>query len=256
MLYYSTCDHFSRTILIVGSPGKKYIKLLEGDPDNTLLARFVSKCWASTNFVIHVCLMRNLTQACVALSNVWTINYLTSVFSKTLEHVLVSMMWEHIEENEIITENQHGFRKYLNTTTQLLHVVHNATEALDKKKAYHLVSFDFSKAFDKVPHKLLIHKLTKYKFNKQVIDWIGNWLDSRTSRVVVNGKSSENIIITSGVPQGSVLGPLLFLLYINDITNNIQHSECRLYADDTLLCSENPGQDGFYLQSDINKLLE
>jgi len=176
---------------------------------------------------------------------------LTCILSKTLEHILASEMWAHINEYNIIPENQHGFRSSLNTTTQLLHVVHNATKALNDKRAYHLVSFDFSKAFDKVPHNLLIHKLNKYKFNMKSVRWIEEWLKERTSKVTVNGLISDTINCTSGVPQGSVLGPLLFLLYINDIPSKIEHSECRLYADDTLICSDAQNSS---LQKDIDEL--
>jgi hypothetical protein len=90
---------------------------------------------------------------------------LTCILSKTLEHVVCSSMWKHIEENNLLSNYQHGFRKSLNTTTQLLHVTYKASEALDNKLPYHIVSFDFSKAFDMVPHKFLLYKLTKYKFS-------------------------------------------------------------------------------------------
>jgi hypothetical protein len=163
-------------------------------------------------------------------------------------------MWEHINANNILHVNQHGFRSGLNTTTQLLHVIHFASEALDKKQPYHIVSFDFKKAFDRVPHSLLIHKLKKYRFSKQCIQWIQQWLSDRKSVVFANGTSSKCFAIGSGVPQGSVLGPLLFNLHINDIVEEVQHSDCRLYADDTLLCANLTRCNASELQSDVTRL--
>ena len=180
---------------------------------------------------------------------------LTCILCKTLEHVICSQMWNHIDNYNIITESQHGFRKSVNTTTQLLHVTHHAAEALDLKRNYHIISFDFSKAFDRVPHDLLLLKLSAYKFHPMCIDWIKDWLTDRVSVVSANGLRSKEFDVCSGVPQGSVLGPLLFLLYINDINAEVKHSDCRLYADDTLLSSDaTTGYDG--LQSDVSRLYE
>lgn len=180
---------------------------------------------------------------------------LTCILCKVLEHVICSQMWNHIDNYGIITENQHGFRNSVNTTTQLLHVTHHAAEALDSKKNYHIISFDFSKAFDRVPHDLLLLKLAAYRFHPLCLDWIRDWLRDRVSVVAANGLTSKEFDVCSGVPQGSVLGPLLFLLYINDITAEIKHSDCRLYADDTLLSSDVSNNiDG--LQGDVNRLYE
>ena len=180
---------------------------------------------------------------------------LTCVLCKLLEHIICSQMWKHIDDYGIIDKNQHGFRKSLNTTTQLLHVTHKAAEALDKKRDYHIVSFDFSKAFDRVPHNLLLFKLRKYNFDERCVSWVQDWLRNRVSRVTVNGHLSKEFEVRSGVPQGSVLGPLLFLIYINDIHHNVLHSECSLYADDTLLSCDVAG-DISSLQSDIDVLFE
>lgn len=160
---------------------------------------------------------------------------LTSVTSKMLEHIIVSNMWQHIDSFNLISNNQHGFRKRYSTTTQLLDVIHKASMALANHRTYHLISFDFAKAFDKVPHHLLLHKLRTYMFHDSVVDWIECWLLDRTSVVKVNGICSQSFNITSGVPQGSVLGPLLFILYINDMPLCVANSVCKLYADDTLL---------------------
>ena len=176
---------------------------------------------------------------------------LTSIIAKTLEHVICSSMWQHINDYGLLKDNQHGFCKSLNTTTQLLHVVHKAAEDYDQKKEHHMISFDFSKAFDRVPHNLLIYKLKSYNFDKRCINWIEEWLHRRSSVVSVNGLLSEEFHVRSGVPQGSVLGPLLFILYVNDMSEDIKNSDCRLYADDTILSS---ASDPSLIQDDINKL--
>lgn len=178
---------------------------------------------------------------------------LTCILSKTLEHIICSCMWGHIDNYELLSKQQHGFRKGLNTTTQLLHVTHFASEALDKQEDYHITSFDFSKAFDRVPHHLLIQKLIKYNFHKDCVSWIEDWLSKRTSVVNVNGKTSNRFNVCSGVPQGSVLGPLLFNIYINDMTQQIKHGDCRLYADDTLI-STNVAGNIDRLQEDVDRL--
>ena len=178
---------------------------------------------------------------------------LTCILCKLFEHIISSNMWNHIDEYGIISDNQHGFRSSVNTTTQLLHVTHHAAKALDAKLKYHVISFDFTKAFDRVPHELLIHKLTKYKFDSRCVAWIKDWLHGRVSAVTANGQLSREFDVCSGVPQGSVLGPLLFLVYINDITTDIVHSDCRLYADDTLL-SADTSQGTHGLQQDVTTL--
>ena len=178
---------------------------------------------------------------------------LTCILSKVTEHIICSNLWDHLLDNNILTEKQHGFRKGLNTTTQLLHVIHFAAQSLDVKERYHIVSFDFSKAFDRVPHDLLIHKLKRYNISNACINWISNWLHGRTSVVQTNGLRSKGFPVQSGVPQGSVLGPLLFLIYINDMTELIHDSDIRLYADDTLLCV-NLTKCPNILQSEVSKL--
>ena len=178
---------------------------------------------------------------------------ITPILCKCLEHIICSNMWTHADNHDIISNKQHGFRKGFSTTTQLLHVIHNATEAMDKKLDHHIISFDFSKAFDKVPHSLLLQKIRAYKFNDKVCDWIEEWLSDRVSEVSVNGAHSTSFRVLSGVPQGSVLGPLLFLLFIEDMPNRVKFSQCRLYADDTLLCSNYPSPAE--LQSDVDELV-
>ena len=113
---------------------------------------------------------------------------------------------------------------------------------------------DFTIAFDKVPHKRLIHKLNYYGISGPIATWIETFLIGRTQQVVVNGATSSSTVVTSGVPQGTVLGPLLFLLYINDLPNNLSTS-VRLFADDCILYTPIRTQnDSSLLQNDLLKL--
>jgi hypothetical protein len=127
-------------------------------------------------------------------------------------------------------------------------------KAIDAGQQMDISIFDFSKAFDTVPHERLKAKLHMYGIRGKLLNWIINFLTCRKQRVVVNGASSEWDKVDSGVPQGTVLGPLLFLLYVNDITDNL-HSEIRLFADDCILYNivKRPS-DCEKLQEDIDRL--
>ena len=159
---------------------------------------------------------------------------LTSVICKSLEHIIASQMMRHLEENNILIESQFGFRTRHSCESQLLVTVNDITKALDSRLQVDAAVLDFSKAFDKVAHKRLIYKLEYYGIRGHVLNWLHSFLHGRTQQVVINGQNSSLCDVTSGVPQGSVLGPLLFLIYINDVAINIK-SELRLFADDIFL---------------------
>ena len=129
---------------------------------------------------------------------------------------------------------QSGFRPGDSTVNQLIYIVHKIHEALDSGNEVRMVFLDISKAFDKVWHKGLIFKLKTIGVKGPLLNWIASYLSQRKQRVVINGQSSDWGDIEAGVPQGSVLGPLLFLIYINDITTNLQ-SNCFLFAFDSSL---------------------
>ena len=136
---------------------------------------------------------------------------LTSIACKTLEHIVFSNVMGHLERNSFLTNLQHGFRKQHGCETQLLTVVEDLAKGLDSGSQCDLVILDFQKAFDKVPHSRLLRKLEFCGVKDQTHKWIKNWLTMRTQRVVVDGEQSPLAEVTSGVPQGTVLGPLMFL---------------------------------------------
>ena len=116
--------------------------------------------------------------------------------------------------------------------TQLLEVYHKIGECLHKVFKTDVIYLDFSKAFDSVPHLLLIHKLKTFGFNGDLLNWLKSYLTGRKQQVVIEGAKSSRLSVTSGVPQGSILGPLLFLLYINDMPDVVSFCSISLFADD------------------------
>lgn len=179
---------------------------------------------------------------------------LTSIVSKVFEHIIYSNISKHLESNNILTPKQHGFRPGFSCETQLVSAIHDWAQALDNSTETDVVIFDFSKAFDVVPHQRLLCKLNHLGIDRQLIKWISAFLTNRKQRVLINGTASTWEPVLSGVPQGTVLGPLLFLIYINDITSNIQ-SDIRLFADDCVLYRQiNNSTDREILQKDINTL--
>lgn len=179
---------------------------------------------------------------------------LTCICSKLLEHIVYSHIFSHLKKYNILTEEQHGFRQNRSCETQLLATVNDLAENLNIGNQTDVILLDFSKAFDKVPHNRLCLKLHHLGINGTLLTWIKYFLTGRQQQVVVNGESSSPSLVTSGVPQGTVLAPLLFLCYINDITINIS-SKIKLYADDVLIYNTiNSKADCRNLQNDLNTL--
>ena len=179
---------------------------------------------------------------------------ITSIVCRTMEKILRDNMASFLVENNLLSNYQFGFIKGRSTTLQLLNVLNDWTQTIESKNFTDCIYMDYQKAFDKVPHNRLISKLKAYKFNAELLDWVQSYLKDRSQFVEVNGKQSMWLPVTSGIPQGSVLGPLLFLLYINDLPDNID-SSVYMYADDTKLYREiREPRDHEILQEDLNKL--
>ncbi len=141
----------------------------------------------------------------------------------------------HCEDYKIVVDFQYGFRNKRSCETQLIVTLEDSTRSRDKGMNVDILILDFSKAFNTLPHARLLKKLKSYGINGNIGGWIEAWLTDHQQQVVLEGERSEPVRVRAGVPQGTVLGPLMFLLYINDIGKNINHSHISLFADDCLL---------------------
>ena len=179
---------------------------------------------------------------------------LTCILCKILESMVRSKVLQHLMDNDLLSKRQYGFLNGRSTTTQLLHFLDTCIDSISKGNVVDAIYFDFKKAFDMVPHKRLLAKLESYGIKGKILQWIKEFLTGRTQYVTVNGEKSSSGCVTSGIPQGSVLGPLLFVVYINDILENLT-SNGFLFADDTKIFREVTSRnDALSLQSDIDKL--
>ena len=176
---------------------------------------------------------------------------LTCITSKLFEQIISSDIHEYLDRQQILCDAQHGFRKARSCETQLVFIYDELARNKENKLVTDVLILDFSKAFDAVCHTKLLFKLQKLGIRSSFLSWIGEFLNNRKQFVVVDGVCSKTCNVVSGVPQGSVLGPLLFLLYINDLPQHLE-SQCRLFADDAVIY--NTRNNNLVLSKDLQTL--
>ena len=180
---------------------------------------------------------------------------LISCVGKAFERVIFKHVYNHIADNNLLYKYQSGFLPGQSTVHHLIEIIHHICVALENYETSCHIFCDISNAFDRVWHRGLIVKLEKYGITGNLLTWFQNYLTMRNQMVFVNGMYSSNKFISAGVPRGSVLGPLLFLIYINDISDDLT-GMARLFADDTSLSfsSSSMAEIEFVLNNDLEKL--
>jgi len=179
---------------------------------------------------------------------------LLPVLSKIFEKIVHKQLFEFLELNSVIYESQFGFQKNKSTLHSLIEIIENIRNCIDNSNYGCGIFIDLKKAFDTVNHNILIQKLEHYGVRGQSLKWFASYLSGRSQFTFCNSTSSEKKTVTCGVPQGSVLGPLLFLLYINDLPNISQKLKFYLFADDTNIFYQSSNLED--LQTILNRELK
>ena len=178
---------------------------------------------------------------------------LTCTCSKVLESIISIQMIQYLLDHKLITPHQHGFLKRHSTSTNLLESLHDWSISLSNRKSINIAYIDFKSAFDCISHPKLLIKLSSYGIKGNLYHWIAAFLSNRSQSVKINSTLSSPSLVASGVPQGSVLGPLLFNLFVNDVTDHLDPSAtAKLFADDIKLYTSFSNISPSILQSQIN----
>ena len=175
--------------------------------------------------------------------------------SKVFEKLVNNRIVDHLQKCDLFSDFQYGFRSSRSTADLLTVVSDRIARAFNRCGTTRAVALDISKAFDRVSHAGLLHKLKSYGISGQIFGLLSSFLHNRRLRVVLDGKSSQEYPVNAGVPQGSILGPTLFLLYINDIPDNVI-CDIAIYADDTTLYSKCDRASDLWQQLELASELE
>ena len=157
---------------------------------------------------------------------------LTSAVCKLIETIIRDEIVNDVENQNLLSPAQHGFRSHMSCSTQPIEVIHDWAHSLDDNTPVDSIYLDYRKAFDSVPFERLLAKLHAYGIRGKIHQWIRDFLHNRKQRDVINTKPSDWVPVTSSIPQGSILGPVLFLIYVNDLPD-IVSSTVKLFAEDT-----------------------
>ena len=180
---------------------------------------------------------------------------LLSNLSKVFERAVYNILYSYLITNDLLNPKNAGFQQGDSTINQLLNITDKLSETLDRGKEARMIFLDAAKAFDRIWHEGVLFKLEQLGVDKVFVNWFASYLRNRQQRVVINGSMSSLLTLQAGVPQSSILGPLLFLVYINDITDNIQ-TDINLFADDTSLLEivNDPVSSAQRLNDDLSRL--